>query len=264
MDQLLKALTDELKKLPGFAWLMIAVSTLYGRAFGEVDAILDSVVILGACWGVYRLGGRLDGPLYDSLFGPERSRNTLAPIARFQTELDRLRDEAARAIFGQARVTDYRDAAAKNKITAGGRSTLYRYCERLVKPTRLWDQEIKFWLNTSKAARGLVVLMPLLALVLALPSGVFAFAPGLADRVVTARQNLGFAGVWWIHVLIAAGALPVFLVTRYHHHHRLYSIVAEHVRHAELRNGEIRAEIVEDPIVVNAADGSGVVAAVPQ
>lgn len=264
MDQLVKVLTDQLKKLPGFAWLMIPISTLYGRAFGEVDAILDSVVVLVVGWGVYRLGGELDKPLYDSLFAPERKRKELTPIARFQMELDRLRDKVARAIFEPAGVKDYRDAVAKNKVTTTGPTTLYRSCERLVKPTKLWDQEIKFWLNTSKAARGLVVLMPLLALVLALPPDLFAFAPGLSDRLVTARRNLGFAGAWWIHVVIAAGALPVFLVTRYHHHHRLYGIVAEHVRHAQLMNGQIRAEIVEDPIVVNSTGGSGVGAAVQQ
>lgn len=254
VDPFLKVIADKLKKLPGFAYLLPVVTALYGMAFGNAGAVGGTIVTLLICWGVYRLGGRLDSPLYDSLFGAERTRKRLPVIAKRQRELDGLRDEVAARIFGEAGVTNFREAREQKKITETGPGTLYGRCVRLLKPTQLWEQQVKGLLDFSKAARGLVVLLPLLAGILALPTELFSFSPRVQTGFVAARQNLGPFGMPWIHLLGAAAAIPVFLITRYHHHRRLYTLVARHVTTVTLPNGEIRAEIVDDPVIVRVAD----------
>lgn len=252
-DSFIKMSADKLKKLPGFAYLLPVVTTLYGMAFGSASAVGGTVATLLICWGVYRLGGKLDGPLYDSLFGAERSHTRLPVIEARQRELDALRDEVSRMIFGRAGVTNFRDAREHKKVTRTGPTTLYRRCVTLLKPTKLWEQQVKGLLDISKAARGLVVLLPLLAGILALPSELFSFSSRVQTGFVTARQNLGPFSMPWIHLLGAAAAILVYLVTRYHHHRRLYTLVARHVTTVTLSNGDIRAEIVDDPVIVCAA-----------
>jgi hypothetical protein len=112
----------------------------------------------------------------------------------------------------------------------------------LLKPTKLWEQRVKTWLEISKATRALVVLLPALAAILALSN---------QERLVLPRQNLGLLGVWWVHLTAGVGAIPVFLATRYRHHHRLYCAVEEKVSHVQLSNGKTKAEIVEDTLIVN-------------
>lgn len=237
MNAILGWIVDRLKQLPGFAYVLIAVTLVYGRLRGEEAELLawQSAALALAAWLLYRLSARLDG-LYDWVYRP-RKRPKHAWGAK---ELFRAREQAATSLFQpiDPRVESYRTAvklgyvAKKKKQRKTQPPNLYKRSSDVLKRTSAWEEEVAPWNELSKAARTIFVLSALLLASYLVPphwldvqgtvSGLFA--PGL---------TLPFL------ILIMAASGILYWHARLRHHLRLYELVSRRVIHHRLDNGEV-------------------------
>ena len=236
MTGLLDKLIEQLKKLPGYAWLLIAATIIFSKLKGGSAELLawQSALLAVVTWILYRLSAQLDR-LYDWAYGPRETPRRLW-LAK---KLSCARKRAAVGLFQpiDPLVVNYETAVerrhvAKPKQVAKTPRSLYAQSVEVLKPTSVWEDDSAPLNEASKAARGLCLLSVLFL-------GSYLIPRQWLDvwQYVSPLVRYGLTGPLLMGTFLIS--FLTYWYARACHHILLYETMARRVIHYRVTNEEV-------------------------